>query len=141
MCVCVCVPNHPVEAPLNRPSRRLRHVSPAPQADPKDPTYIYPRGSTWGDLFRPLPPRSLLKRSVCNSKGLLRASHFCIRAQLDTLRFRSGELGSDFVVPWSLLESFRVIPCQDSPRGRLWTESTGIWSTWAFGPPHLRTRL
>ena len=33
------------------------------------------------------------------------------------------------------LESFRVIPCQDSPRGRLWTESAGFWATVGLWPP------
>ena len=80
-------------------------------------------------------PPFLPKRSVCNSKGLLRAPRFCVRARLDTLRFRSGELGSDFVVPWSFLESFRVIPCQDSPRGRLWTESGWILGYLGLWPP------
>ena len=40
-------------------------------------------------LGRTSPPRSLLKISVFNSKGILRAPRFSIRAQVDTLRFCS----------------------------------------------------
>ena len=87
VCLCVCLALHPSEAPLDHPSRRLGYVSPAPQAIPKDLVIIHSRGSTWVDLFR--APRSLLKRSVCNSKGLLRAPRFGIRARADALCFRS----------------------------------------------------
>ena len=89
VCVCVCLPSHPAEAPLNRPLRRLGYASPVPQAVPKDPVLIYTRGSTWADLFWGLHTCSLLKRSVCNSKGLLRAPRFSIRARVYTLRFCS----------------------------------------------------
>ena len=46
---------------------------------------IHLRGNTWVDLFR--GGGFLLKRSVCNLKGLLRGARFGIRAQLDALRF------------------------------------------------------
>merc|ERR1711966_511911 len=107
----------------------LGYVSPAPPEQPRRTSSLSTRAVVLGVTSFGAPP-FLPKRSICNSKGLLWAPRFCIRARLDTLRFRSEELGSDFVVPWSLLESFRIIPCQDSPRRRLWTEPG-----WIFGLP------
>merc|ERR1711966_443926 len=127
VCVCVCVSCPPFfEAPRFALRGGLGYVSPAPPEQPRRTSSLSTRAVVLG-VTSFGPPPFLPKRSVCNSKSLLRAPRFCVRARLDTLRFRSGELGSDFVVPWSFLESFRVIPCQDSPRDRLWTESGRIF--------------
>ena len=125
MCVCVFV-LYPSEAPLDLPSQRLGYAIPAPQAISKDPVIIYTCGSTWVYLFRLPPPHSLLKCTVCNSKGHLRPPRFGMRTRLDTLRFCSGIIGSTFAAPFSLSRTFSVLPCQDSLRGCLWTESAGF---------------
>merc|ERR1711966_598618 len=136
----VCVLSSILRGSSVRPSRRFGiRKSRSPRAAPKDLVIIYSCGSTWGDLFR--APPFLPERSVCNSKSLLRAPRFCVRARLDTLRFRSGELGSDFVVPWSFSDLLGSFPVK-IPRGIVYGLSrAGFWATWAVGPPHQRARL
>merc|ERR1711966_593648 len=122
------------EAPRFALRGGLGYVSPAPPEQPRRTSLLSTRTVVLGATSFGVPP-FLPKRSVCNWKGLLRAPRFCVRARLDTLRFRSGELGSDFVVPWSFSDLFRVIPCQDPPRDRLWTEPGRILGYLGRWPP------
>ena len=89
-------------------------------------------------LGPPFPPM----RNICNSKGHLRAPRFSTRARVDTLRFCSQVgIGSVLLLCSHFLESVGVIPCPNSPRGCLWTESVDLGFLWALGPLHPATHL
>merc|ERR1711966_11881 len=135
MGVCVSCPPF-FEAPRFALRGGLGYVSPAPPEQPRRTSLLSTRAVVLGVTSFGAPP-FFPKRSVCNSKDLLRAPRFCVRARLDTLRFCSGELGSDFVVPWSFLEFPVKIP-QGIVYGLSWA---GFWATWAVGPPPQRARL
>ena len=76
-----------------------------------------------GCSSHPFPP----KRSVCNSRGLLRPPPLQhTRTSRHPLLLLQVRIGSVLLLWSHFLESFRVIPCQDSPRGCLWTESAGV---------------
>ena len=106
VCVCVCVScSSSFRGSPGPPFAEIRIRKSRPPGNPEGPRN-YPLARYY--LGWPLSggPHSLLKRSVCNSKGFLRGFRFSIRARLDTLRFRSGELGSDFVARFSLFRIF-----------------------------------
>merc|ERR1711966_52360 len=133
MGVCVSCPPF-FEAPRFALRGGLGYVSPAPPEQPRRTLSLSTRAVRLGVTSFGAPP-FLPGRSVCNSKGLLRAPRFCVRARLDTLPFTLRGIRIFFVVPWSFLESLRVIPCRDPPKDRLWTESGRILGYLGRWPP------
>ena len=65
-----------------------------------------------------------------------RSPRFSIRSRVDAVRFLlQVGIGSVSSLCSHFLEPFGVISRQDSPRGRLWTESAGIWAIVDLWPP------
>ena len=84
VCVRVCVPSHPIRAPLDYPLVEVGIRRSRPPGSPKDPVLICPRGGTRRICFK--APNSLLcATSVTRKFPTPPPPCFSIRARVDTL--------------------------------------------------------